>query len=96
MVAFSGKELPMLIGNLTSICVGGLVCVIVSLVQTKQRGGCLSNETWELTRDIDSPLSPWTELYATYVYAVEWNISSLITNLDSDKYMYQSFYHTLI
>ncbi|XP_071147925.1 uncharacterized protein [Mytilus edulis] len=61
----TGKELPMLIGNITSICVGGLVCVLVSCFQSHKKGSGMCNETWELTRDIDSPLSPWTELYAT-------------------------------
>ena len=26
------------------------------------------NEVWENTRDIDNPLSPWTELYARLLY----------------------------
>jgi hypothetical protein len=57
----------MLIGNLTSICVGGCVCIIVSFMQSRSDGSKIYSGTWEFTRDIDSPLSPWTELYATYV-----------------------------
>lgn len=55
--------MSMLVGNLTSILVGGLVCVVVSLINGHNKDLHV-DEVWEHTRDIDNPLSPWTELYA--------------------------------
>ncbi|KAL4238792.1 hypothetical protein ACF0H5_003499 [Mactra antiquata] len=54
------REVPSLTGNLVSLLSGGLISVIVSLFSGKNKEG---TEVWEKTRDIDNPLSPWTELY---------------------------------
>ena len=57
----SAREMPYLTGNLVSLLSGGVIAVLVSLLSGKNKEGA---EVWEKTRDIDSPLSPWTELYA--------------------------------
>ncbi|CAG0903177.1 unnamed protein product [Darwinula stevensoni] len=57
-----GQEWSMLVGNLVSICSGGVICILVSLC-TQPAGRILSQE-WEKTQAIDNPLFPWTELYA--------------------------------
>ena len=53
----------MLCGNITSICVSGLVTIILSVVLAKMNGIASDDSTWDKTLDIDNPLSPWTELY---------------------------------
>ena len=53
----------MLVGNLTAIGCGGLFCVVVSII-TNWGKTLESEKVWEGTRDIDSPLCPWTEKYA--------------------------------
>ncbi|XP_052271715.1 uncharacterized protein LOC127872425 [Dreissena polymorpha] len=55
------REMPYLTGNLVSLLSGGVIAVLVSLLSGKNKEGA---EVWEKTRDIDSPLNPWTELYA--------------------------------
>ena len=60
-----GDEVSMLVGNLSGILSSGAICVVVSLVNRRNRV-VNDAEVWENTRDIDSPLSPWTELYAGY------------------------------
>ncbi|KAH3853912.1 hypothetical protein DPMN_096450 [Dreissena polymorpha] len=57
----SAREVPSFTGNLVSLLSGGVIAVLVSLLSGKNKEGA---EVWEKTRDIDSPLSPWTELYA--------------------------------
>ncbi|KAL5014496.1 hypothetical protein ScPMuIL_008766 [Solemya velum] len=60
----TGREVSMLCGNLVSIISGGVITFVVSVVLSKYRSFDSSPEIWENTRDIDSPLNPWTELYA--------------------------------
>ena len=66
LTSFEGNEKSMLAGNLCAILSGGLITVIVSLVQMRDREINVA-EVWETTRDIDNPLNPWTEVYARYV-----------------------------
>ncbi|XP_053394386.1 uncharacterized protein LOC128555607 [Mercenaria mercenaria] len=54
------REVPSLTGNWVSLLTGGIIAVLVSLFSLRSKEG---SEVWEKTRDIDSPLSPWTELY---------------------------------
>ena len=54
----------MLCGNLTAIGSGGLISILVSLITNRHYSPEMANEIWENTRDIDNPLSPWTEMYA--------------------------------
>ncbi|XP_060608093.1 uncharacterized protein LOC132760193 [Ruditapes philippinarum] len=56
----AAKEYPMLSGNLMSLVAGAVISISVSLVSGRSEEG---SEIWEKTRDIDNPLSPWTELY---------------------------------
>jgi hypothetical protein len=55
----------MLAGNLVGILSSGIITPIVSIV-TSQNEVQLAENIWENTRDIDNPLSPWTERYAKY------------------------------
>ncbi|KAL4238295.1 hypothetical protein ACF0H5_003007 [Mactra antiquata] len=54
------REMPMLTGNVVSLVAGGVIAVVISLLSL---GNKEDPEVWEKTRDIDNPLSPWTELY---------------------------------
>ena len=54
--------MSMLAGNLAAILSAGLITVVVSLVTNRNQ--MATDEIWENTRDIDNPLSPWTEKYA--------------------------------
>jgi hypothetical protein len=56
----------MLVGNCLAIGVGGIVVVILTLLTTKPLNVDQTGEVWEKTRDIDSPLLPWTEIYAKF------------------------------
>lgn len=60
-----GKENAMLAGNLVGILSSGIITPIVSIL-TSQDGFQVADNVWENTRDIDNPLSPWTERYAKY------------------------------
>uniref|UniRef100_A0A1I8JJT3 Sodium:solute symporter n=2 Tax=Macrostomum lignano TaxID=282301 RepID=A0A1I8JJT3_9PLAT len=61
----SGENIPMLVGNVFSMVMGAIVTFISSLVHRRLRECPPADESiWELTRDVDNPLSPWTELYA--------------------------------
>ena len=65
IISFStvGKENAMFAGNLVAILSGGVITIVVSLI-TSCKNVVQTTEIWENTRDIDNPLSPWTELYA--------------------------------
>ena len=58
--------MSMLAGNLAAILTGGLLTVIVTLITNRHFDSSMEEEVWENTRDIDNPLSPWTENYARY------------------------------
>ena len=57
----SGQSLPMLTGNVVAIIAGGVICCLVSYATFS--GEMAEEEIWNLTKDIDNPLTPWTELY---------------------------------
>jgi hypothetical protein len=65
---FKGKLVSMLVGNVTSILTGGVVVTLITLFTTKPLNVDQKLEIWEKTRDIDSPLLPWYEIYGKYVY----------------------------
>ena len=50
----TGRDFPMLVGNLTSICVGGLLCTIVTVATRKSMSKAEVEEEWEKTRGIDT------------------------------------------
>ena len=54
----------MLCGNVVAIGSGGFICIIVSLITNRNYSSEMADSVWETTRDIDNPLSPWTEMYA--------------------------------
>ncbi|KAK3104356.1 hypothetical protein FSP39_000209 [Pinctada imbricata] len=60
----TGQENAMLAGNLVAILTGGVITIFYSLVTSCSASTLNSADVWENTRDIDNPLSPWTELYA--------------------------------
>ena len=51
----------MLTGNVVAIIAGGVICCLVSYATFS--GEMAEEEIWNLTKDIDNPLTPWTELY---------------------------------
>ena len=58
----------MLAGNITAICVGALLAIIVSLFTRRSMTPEEVEEEWEKTRDIDNPLSPWVQKYKVSKY----------------------------
>ncbi|XP_064611598.1 uncharacterized protein LOC135475601 [Liolophura sinensis] len=60
----TGREESMLGGNIVAIVSGGLLSFLVSMVTNRNFDSSRGAEVWESTRDIDNPLSPWTENYA--------------------------------
>lgn len=60
----SGNLISMLAGNVASLGVGGLVAVVLTFLTTKPLNVDQIREVWEKTRDIDSPLLPWSEIYS--------------------------------
>ena len=54
----------MLVGNVASIILGGVVTVVVSLATVKKMPHEETVATWEKTLRIDNPLYPWSELYS--------------------------------
>ncbi|XP_022237451.1 urea-proton symporter DUR3-like [Limulus polyphemus] len=59
----TGREVPMLVGNLVSIGMGGVLSVLVSLATNSSSAREEENHDWEKTRNIDNPLNPWTNVY---------------------------------
>jgi Na+/proline symporter len=59
----TGKEYPMMAGNITAIIVGALATFIVSLCTRGQLSIDEIEAEWEKTRDIDNPLNPWVQVY---------------------------------
>ena len=60
----------MLAGNLAAILTGGLLTLVVTLTTNRHFDSSMAHEVWENTRDIDNPLSPWTECYARYYITI--------------------------
>lgn len=61
---FKGRLISMLIGNAASLLSGGLLVVILTFITSNRLNVDQKLEIWEKTRDIDSPLCPWYEIYA--------------------------------
>ncbi|XP_076358107.1 uncharacterized protein LOC143250869 isoform X2 [Tachypleus tridentatus] len=59
----TGREIPMLVGNVVSIGMGGALSVLISLISHSSSAREEENQAWEKTRNIDNPLSPWTNMY---------------------------------
>jgi len=59
----TGEELPMLVGNMTSIGVGAFFCILFTFVTRWHMTPEIEEEEWDKTRDIDNPLSPWVTKY---------------------------------
>jgi len=62
-VANTGRELPMLYGNITAIGMGAVFTIIVTFITRWNMSPEIEEEEWEKTRDIDNPLSPWVAKY---------------------------------
>lgn len=60
----SGKLISMLAGNVASLTVGGIFVILMTLTTSKPLNVDQVREVWEKTRDIDSPLLPWSEIYS--------------------------------
>ena len=60
----SGKLISMLAGNVASLGVGGILVILMTLVTSGPLNVDQVREVWEKTRDIDSPLLPWSEIYS--------------------------------
>jgi hypothetical protein len=61
---YIGKLVSMLAGNVASILSGGVLVILLTMLTTAPLNVDQKIEVWERTRDIDSPLTPWPELYA--------------------------------
>ena len=59
----TGEDYPMLAGNLTSLIVGAIMVITVSMFTRRSMSKLEVEEEWEKTREIDNPLSPWVQIY---------------------------------
>merc|ERR1719147_378238 len=59
----TGEELPMLVGNMTSIGCGAFFTILVTFITRWHMTPEIEEEEWDKTRDIDNPLSPWVTKY---------------------------------
>ncbi|KAF0290949.1 Urea-proton symporter DUR3 [Amphibalanus amphitrite] len=59
-MASTGRQMPMLAGNLASICAGGLLCGLLSLRDSWHLTAEQRAAAWLATRSIDNPLTPWS------------------------------------
>jgi len=59
----TGEELPMLVGNMTSIGVGAIFCIVFTFITRWKMTPEIEEAEWDKTRDIDNPLSPWVAKY---------------------------------
>ncbi|CAF0718552.1 unnamed protein product [Brachionus calyciflorus] len=60
----SGELISMLAGNVASLGIGGIMLVLLTIFTAKPLNVDQVREVWEKTRDIDSPLLPWSEIYS--------------------------------
>lgn len=60
----TGNTVSMLIGNCVSIGVSLIVTIVTTLATNRHFDSENDTSVWENTRDIDSPLSPWPELFS--------------------------------
>ena len=63
-MASTGQQMPMLAGNLGSICAGGLLCWLLSLWDSWRETADKRAAAWQATRNIDNPLTPWAAAMA--------------------------------
>jgi len=59
----TGRENPMLAGNISAIFMGATLAILVSLCTRRAMSKEEVEAEWEKTRDIDNPLSPWVQVY---------------------------------
>merc|ERR1719322_2087938 len=59
----TGRENPMLAGNISAIFMGATLAILVSLCTRRAMSKEEVDAEWEKTRDIDNPLSPWVQVY---------------------------------
>ena len=81
-IANTGKDFPMLVGNVVSILVGGFVCISVSIFTRKALTPEEIRQEWEKTRNIDNPINPWNQIFKVDYsnYFMKWAI-----NIDSRR-----------
>ncbi|XP_072019734.1 LOW QUALITY PROTEIN: uncharacterized protein [Amphiura filiformis] len=86
-------EISMLIANCVAIFSGAAITIIMSFVTKRHISEFETAETWEKTRDIDNPLSPWPELYIREFHITE---MKLVYNRPSLEQMMTEFKKTNI
>ena len=59
----TGKESPMLLGNCVAITFGAVFSILVSWWTRPRMTTEEVEAEWEITRNIDNPLSPWVQVY---------------------------------
>merc|ERR1719322_1666188 len=59
----TGRENPMLAGNISAIFMGATLAILVSLCTRRAMSKEEVDAEWDKTRDIDNPLSPWVTKY---------------------------------
>ncbi|XP_006823327.1 uncharacterized protein LOC100367327 [Saccoglossus kowalevskii] len=63
----TGQELSMLNGNIVAILTGAILTIAVSITTNRHMTDEQKEEEWEKTRDIDNPLLPWADRYASEI-----------------------------
>ena len=59
----TGQEFPMLLGNCVAITFGAIFSILVSFCTRPHMTAEEVEAEWEITRNIDNPLSPWVQVY---------------------------------
>ena len=62
----TGEEFPMLVGNCVAITFGAIFSILVSFCTRPRMTADEVEAEWEITRNIDNPLSPWVEVYKVF------------------------------
>ncbi|XP_037082167.1 urea-proton symporter DUR3-like [Pollicipes pollicipes] len=67
-MASTGRQMPMLTGNLVSTCAGGVFCTALSLRDSWGTSAAERAAVWLCTRDIDNPLTPAQAVLEAVLY----------------------------
>ena len=62
----TGEEFPMLLGNCVAITFGAIFSIVVTFCTRPRMTAEEVEAEWEITRNIDNPLSPWVQVYKVF------------------------------
>ena len=77
----TGEEFPMLLGNCVAITFGAVFSIVVSFCTRPHMTSEEVEAEWEITRNIDNPLSPWVQVYKVLYELLMENIPLIFDKL---------------